>query len=156
MLSFSWLAACNPTPEEAMAMPKEWFNLNSYIRIGENGIVTLMAPNPEFGSNVKTSLPMILADELDVDWKNVIVEQADFFPERFERQFTGGSQSVRQGWKILRTAGAAGRQMLISAAAQTWNVPANEITTESGTLHHKKFPMVRSHPKQQDFPFRRK
>ena len=137
MLSFSWLAACNPSPEEALAMPKEWFELNSYIKIGENGRVTLMAPNPEFGSNVKTSLPMILADELDVDWKNVIVEQADFFPERFERQFTGGSQSVRQGWKIRRTAGAAGRQMLISAAAQTWNVPASEITTETGTLHHK-------------------
>jgi isoquinoline 1-oxidoreductase beta subunit len=80
---------------------------------------------------------MILADELDVDWKNVIVEQADFFPERFERQFTGGSQSVRQGWKILRTAGATGRHMLISAAAQTWNVPAQEITTESGMLYHK-------------------
>jgi len=137
MLSFSWFASCNPSPEEALAMPKEWFDLNSYIKIGENGIVTLMAPNPEFGSNVKTSLPMILADELDVDWNNVIVEQADFYPERFERQFTGGSQSVRQGWKILRTAGAAGRQMLISAAAQTWNVPAQEITTESGTLHHK-------------------
>lgn len=137
MLSFSWLAACNPSPEEALAMPKEWFELNSYIRIGENGIITLMAPNPEFGSNVKTSLPMILADELDVDWKNVIVEQADFFPERFERQFTGGSQSVRQGWKILRTAGAAGRQMLISAAAQVWNVPADEITSDSGILHHK-------------------
>lgn len=138
MLSFSWLAACNPSPEEALAMPKEWFELNSYIKIGENGRVTLMAPNPEFGSNVKTSLPMILADELDVDWKNVIVEQADFFPERFERQFTGGSQSVRQGWKILRTAGAAGRHMLISAAAQSWNVPADEVTTESGMLHHKK------------------
>src|SRR5215204_973095 len=137
MLSFSWLAACNPSPEEALTMPKEWFELNSYIKIGENGRVTLMAPNPEFGSNVKTSLPMILADELDVDWKNVIVEQADFFPERFERQFTGGSQSVRQGWKILRTAGAAGRQMLINAAAHTWNVPADEITTESGMLHHK-------------------
>ncbi|HKH61744.1 MAG TPA: molybdopterin cofactor-binding domain-containing protein [Flavitalea sp.] len=137
MLSFSWLAACNPSPEEALAMPKEWFELNSYIKIGENGRVTLMAPNPEFGSNVKTSLPMILADELDVDWKNVIVEQADFFPERFERQFTGGSQSVRQGWKILRTAGAAGRQMLINAAAHTWNVPADEITTESGMLYHK-------------------
>jgi isoquinoline 1-oxidoreductase beta subunit len=67
----------------------------------------------------------------------VIVEQADFYPERFERQFTGGSQSVRQGWKILRTAGAAGRHLLISAAAQTWNVPANEISTEAGTLHHK-------------------
>ena len=80
---------------------------------------------------------MILADELDVDWKNVIVEQADFFPERFERQFTGGSQSVRQGWKILRTAGAAGRQMLMSAAAQLWNVPADQITTDSGILYHK-------------------
>ena len=137
MLSFSWLAACNPSPEEALAMPKEWFELNSYIKIGENGRVTLMAPNPEFGSNVKTSLPMIVADELDVDWKNVIVEQADFYPERFERQFTGGSQSVRQGWKILRTAGAAARHMLMTAAAQTWNVPINEITTEAGILHHQ-------------------
>lgn len=137
MLSFSWLAACNPSPEEALAMPKEWFELNSYIKIGENGRITLMAPNPEFGSNVKTSLPMILADELDVDWKNVIVEQADFFPERFERQMTGGSQSVRQGWKILRTAGAAARHLLVSAAAQQWNVPAEEITTNAGELHHK-------------------
>jgi isoquinoline 1-oxidoreductase beta subunit len=137
MLSFSWLAACKPTPEEALTMPKEWFELNSYIKIGENGIVTLMAPNPEFGSNVKTTLPMILADELDIDWKNVIVEQADFFPERFERQFTGGSQSVRQGWKILREAGAIARQMLINAAAKNWNVSADEITTAAGILHHK-------------------
>ena len=137
MLSFSWLAGCKPTAEEALAMPKEWFELNSYIKIGENGVVTLMAPNPEFGSNVKTSLPMIVADELDIDWKNVIVEQADFFPKRFERQFTGGSQSVRQGWKTLRTAGAAGRQMLMDASAMTWNVPANEITTEAGMLLHK-------------------
>ena len=137
MLSFAWLAGCKPVGEEALTMPKEWFELNSYIKIGENGVVTLMAPNPEFGSNVKTSLPMIVADELDIDWKNVIVEQADFFPERFERQFTGGSQSVRQGWKILRTAGATGRQMLMEAAAKTWNVPASEITTEAGTLVHK-------------------
>lgn len=137
MLSFSWLAGCKPESEtNALALPKEWFELNSYIKIGENNVVTLMAPNPEFGSNVKTSLPMILADELDVDWKNVIVEQADFYPERFERQFTGGSQSVRQGWKILRTAGATGRKMLVDAAAKTWNVPANEITTEAGMLHH--------------------
>jgi isoquinoline 1-oxidoreductase subunit beta len=137
MLSFSWLAGCKPSPEEALTLPKEWFELNSYIKIGENGVVNLMSPNPEFGSNVKTSMPMILADELDVDWKKVIVEQADFYPERFERQFTGGSQSIRQGWKILRTAGAAARQMLINAAAQTWKVPAGEITTEAGTIHHK-------------------
>lgn len=137
MVSFNWLAGCKPVPEEALALPKQWFELNSYIKIGENGVVTLMSPNPEFGSNVKTSMPMILADELDTDWKNVIVEQADFFPERFERQFTGGSQAIRQGWKILRTAGAAARQMLVQAASMTWNVPVGEISTESGTLHHK-------------------
>jgi isoquinoline 1-oxidoreductase beta subunit len=137
MLSFGWLAGCKPTPEEAMALPKQWFELNNYIKIGENGVVTLMSANPEFGSNVMTSMPMILADELDVDWKNVIVEQADFFPKRFDRQFTGGSQGIRLGWKPLRTAGATARKMLIDAAAKTWNVAAEEITTEAGTLHHK-------------------
>lgn len=137
MLNFSWLADYKPVAEDGTAIPKEWFELNSYIKIGENGIVTLMAPNPEFGSNVKTSLPMIVADELDIDWKNVVVEQADFYPERFDRQMTGGSQGVRQGWKSLRTAGATARQMLINAAAKTWSVPAGEITTEAGTLHHK-------------------
>jgi isoquinoline 1-oxidoreductase beta subunit len=137
VLSFSWLAGCKPTPEEVLEMPKEWFELNSYIKIGENGAVTLFSPNPEFGSNVKTSMPMILADELDVDWKNVFVEQADFYPERYERQFTGGSQGIRQGWKPLRTAGATARQMLVNAAAQTWGLPASEITTAAGIIHHK-------------------
>jgi isoquinoline 1-oxidoreductase subunit beta len=139
MLSFSWLAGCKPSTDEAtLEIPEEWFEFNSFIKIGNNGVVNLMSPNPEFGSNVKTSMPMILADELDVDWKNVIVEQADFYPERFNRQFTGGSQGIRQGWKPLRTAGATARQMLINAAAKHWNVPAEEITTEGGVLHHKK------------------
>lgn len=138
LLGFSWLAGCQPvTEEEMLTMPKEWFDINSYIKIGDNGVVTLMSPNPEFGSNVITSMPMILAEELDIDWKSVVVEQADFFPERFDRQFTGGSQGIRQGWKPLRTAGATARQMLIQAAAQTWNVPAEEISTEAGTLHHQ-------------------
>uniref|UniRef100_UPI002582D257 molybdopterin cofactor-binding domain-containing protein n=1 Tax=Algoriphagus sp. TaxID=1872435 RepID=UPI002582D257 len=138
MLSFSWLAGCKPTTEEELlAMPKEWFELNSYIKIGENGVVTLYSPNPEFGSNVKTSMPMILAEELDTDWKKVIVEQADFYPERFDRQFTGGSQGIRQGWAPLRTAGATARAMLVAAAAKTWNVSASEITTSAGVLEHK-------------------
>ena len=136
MLSFSWLAGCKPTPEEVLTMPKEWFELNSYIKIGENGAVTLFNPNPEFGSNVKTSLPMILAEELDVDWKNVFVEQADFYPERFDRQFTGGSQGVRSAWTPLRTAGATARQLIVNAAAQTWKVPAAEITTKAGYVEH--------------------
>lgn len=136
MLSFTWLAGCKPTPDEMLALPSEWFEFNNYIKIGENGMVNLMSPNPEFGSNVKTSMPMILADELDTDWKNVRVEQADFYPERYDRQFTGGSQGIRLGWKPLRTAGATARRMLIEAAAKTWNVPASEITTEAGVLHH--------------------
>jgi isoquinoline 1-oxidoreductase beta subunit len=137
VLSFSWLAGCKPTSKELLALPKEWFELNSYIKIGENGAVTLFSPNPEFGSNIKTSMPMILAEELDTDWKMVMVEQADYYPTRFERQFTGGSQSIRQGWLPLRTAGATARAMLIAAAAQTWKVPAAEITTSAGILEHK-------------------
>ena len=137
MLSFSWLAGCKPTPEQVLTMPDEWFEINSYIKIGENGAVTLFNPNPEFGQNVKTSLPMILAEELDVDWKNVFVEQADFYPERFDRQFTGGSQSVRAAWTPLRTAGATARQLIVNAAAQSWNVPVAEITTNMGTVEHQ-------------------
>lgn len=137
VLHFSWLASCKPAGKKALEMPEEWFEMNSYIKIGDNGVVTLFNPNPEFGQNVKTSLPMILAEELDIDWEQVIVEQADFYPERYGRQFTGGSQSVRQAWSPLRTAGATARQMLILAAAGQWNVPASEITTERGTLLHK-------------------
>ncbi len=138
ILSFSWLAGCKPTnEEEILALPKEWFELNSYIKIGENGAVTLFNATPEFGQNVKTSLPMILAEELDVDWKMVMVEQGNFSPKRFERQSAGGSQSIRQGWRPLRTVGATARQMLVNAAAQTWKVSSEEITTENGVLLHK-------------------
>jgi isoquinoline 1-oxidoreductase beta subunit len=136
LLSFNWFAGFAATPGGKPDPVKEWFELNSYIKITKNGEVTLMSPNPEFGSNVKTSMPMILADELDIDWKDVIVEQADFYPERFERQFTGGSQGIRLGWRPLRKAGATARQMLVNAAAQTWGVPAAEIITANGVLQH--------------------
>lgn len=136
VLSFSWMAGCKPRGRKGLEMPEEWFEMNSYIKIGENGVVTLSSPNPEFGQNVKTSMPMILAEELDIDWDNVIVEQADFLPDRFKNQFTGGSQAIRSNWTPLRTAGATARQMLILAAAKQWNVPAAEITTEPGKLLH--------------------
>lgn len=137
MLSFSWLGSCQSNPEDALTMPKEWFELNGYLKVGDNGVVTIMSPNPEIGQNVKTSMPMIVAEELDVDWKNVIVEQAPLNTEIFTRQLAGGSQSIRQGWKGLRMAGATARTMLREAAAAAWQVPANEITTEAGMLHHK-------------------
>lgn len=137
LLNFSWLAGHAMGAESLTELPNEWFELNSYIKIATNGNITLYSANPEFGSNVKTAMPMIVAEELDVDWKNVTVEQADFYPKRYSRQFTGGSQGIRQGWKPLRTAGATARQLLVLAAAQQWNVPAGEITTENGMLLHK-------------------
>lgn len=137
MLSFSWLGACQTNPKEALKMPKEWFELNGYLKIGENGLVTIMSPNPEIGQNVKTSMPMLVAEELDVDWKNVIVEQAPLNTQVFVRQLAGGSQSIRQAWKSLRLAGATARQMLRGAAAKAWGVPVEEVTTEASMLHHK-------------------
>ncbi|HEX5026801.1 MAG TPA: molybdopterin cofactor-binding domain-containing protein, partial [Agriterribacter sp.] len=106
--------------------------------IAENGMVTIMSPNPEGGQNVKTAMPMIVAEELDIDWKQVIVEQAPLNTKLYTRQYIGGSQAIRTSWKTLRTAGATARQMLREAAAQAWGVPVDEITTETGTLHHKK------------------
>lgn len=138
MLGFNWLAGCKPaTSTAALQMPEEWFDINAYVKIGNNGVVTLMSPNPEFGQNVKTSMPMIVAEELDVDWKTVIVEQAPFNTQYYTRQFTGGSQGIRRGWEGLRMAGGAARHMLREAAAQAWQVPVEEITTEAGVLHHK-------------------
>jgi isoquinoline 1-oxidoreductase beta subunit len=97
-----------------------------------------MSPNPEGGQNVKTAMPMIVAEELDVDWKDVIVEQAPLNTRLYSRQFIGGSQAIRTSWKTLRTAGATARQMLREAAASAWGVPVDELTTETGMLHHKK------------------
>ena len=91
MIGFSWLASCISDPKAAAEMPEELFNLNGYIKIGEDGLVTIVSPNPEGGQNVKTSMPMIVADELDVDWKNVIVEQAPLNTKLYTRQFIGGS-----------------------------------------------------------------
>jgi isoquinoline 1-oxidoreductase beta subunit len=137
MIGFSWLASCKPTPEQIIDMPKEWFEINGYLKIGDNGMVTIMSPNPEIGQNVKTSMPMIVAEELDIDWKDVIVEQAALNTTIFKRQLAGGSQSIRHGWEALRMAGATGRYMLVAAAAEQWQVPAEEITTDAGKLFHK-------------------
>ena len=137
MLSFNWLTSCNMTQNQVKALPKEWFKINGFLKIGENGLVTIMSPNPEIGQNIKTSMPMIVAEELDVSWDNVIVEQAPLNTSIFKRQVAGGSQSIRQGWESLRMAGATARAMLIQAAAQTWGVKATEITASEGKLAHR-------------------
>tara|TARA_R110000764_G_scaffold187352_1_gene272740 strand:+ start:5945 stop:8197 length:2253 start_codon:yes stop_codon:yes gene_type:complete len=138
MLGFSWLASCKMSPEEVNELPKEWFKINGYLKIADNGQVTILSPNPEGGQNIKTSMPMIVADELGVDWKDVIVEQAPLNTDAFTFQYLGGSQSIRRGWQGLRMAGASARAMLIAAAAETWQVSKEDITTEGGILYHKK------------------
>ncbi|WP_235299399.1 xanthine dehydrogenase family protein molybdopterin-binding subunit [Portibacter marinus] len=137
ILGFSWLASCqSKTEEEILAMPEEWFEINSYLKIGDNGVVTIYAPNPEFGQNVRTSMPMLIAEELDLDWKKVMLEQAPYHKDKYGRQFTGGSRGIMTRWEPLRMAGASARAMLIAAAAQQWGIEADEITSADGFLHH--------------------
>lgn len=133
LLGFNWLAACQ---SRAGGEPGQgdWHKINAYLRIAANGEVTIMSPNPEIGQNVKTAMPMIVADELDVDWAQVRVEQAPLDTEAFTRQVAGGSQSIRQGWDALRTAGATARAMLVAAAAEAWGVQARACRTEAGQV----------------------
>lgn len=137
LIGFSWLAGCESRPEGTASVPDEWFDINAYLKINTNGAVTILSPNPEFGQNVKTAMPMIVAEELDIDWQDVVVEQAPFNPALFDRQFTGGSQGIRRAWPGLRLAGAAARQMLREAAAQAWQLPVAAIATRSGRLYHE-------------------
>ena len=111
--------------------------LNSYITIGTDGKVTLMAKNPEIGQGIKTALPMIIAEELDIEWAQVTAVTAPADQNLYGRQSAGGSRSIPSEFDPMRRVGAAGRAMLVSAAAQTWGVPEAELTTAKGVVYHR-------------------
>lgn len=131
-----------PGLETATAEAAGAFEPNVWVKITSDSTVTIVLSQLEMGQGVMTSMPMLVAEELDVDFNKIKTEWAPADPKYGNPNFggaqlTAGSNSVRGMWKILRESGAGARMMLISAAAQTWSVPENTISTENGEVIHK-------------------
>ena len=129
-----------PAAEKALAQgkPASDANLNPYVQIGADGKIVLFAKNPDVGQGVKTSLPLIVAEELDADWDKVEVRQSIISAELYGLQLAGGSTSIPMNFDTLRRAGATARAMLVAAAAKTWNVPESELATDKSVVRHAK------------------
>src|SRR6266545_174689 len=109
--------------------------LGTFVEVGTDGLVTIYVSKSDMGQGVRTSLPMIVAEEMDADWKKVRIRQADL-DKKYGRMGTGGSSSIRTMWKPLRQAGATARAMLVTAAATKWGVDAKDISVSNGVVAH--------------------
>ena len=138
-IGFYWSGCDSPkmqvlSNEEILAKATDF---NSFLSITLDGDVVIYSPNPELGQNIKTSFPMVVAEELDADWSRVRVLQASLDTDKFERQLTGGSGAMPHSWERLRKAGATARHLLLAAAATRLEVDKNSLTTEKGVIYHK-------------------
>ena len=129
-LGFDWFSA-NASEMEVVASVGRF---NAFLSIDSLGKITLFSPNPEIGQGIKTAFPVVVAEELDVDWSQVQVEQANLDTKLFERQLTGGSGALKHSWERLRKAGATVRKMMMQAAADQWKVDVNSCKTSKGVV----------------------
>lgn len=135
LMGFNFFTACKENVKPPIDISKLNFkDFNAFIKIADNGYVTIFSPNPEIGQGVKTSMPMLIAEELDVPWEHVTVAQGILDTNNYTRQVAGGSQSIRFGWDALRQTGASAKQMLINAAAEKWGVDASTCTASNGVI----------------------
>jgi isoquinoline 1-oxidoreductase beta subunit len=123
---------------QAASAPAADFVPNAFLRISPKGSILIYSKGPEIGQGIKTAFPLIIAEELDASWSDVVVEQAPVNPAVYGRQSAGGSRSIPDSWDQLRQAGAVARLMLLGAAAATWKVPAAECTTRDSAVWHGK------------------
>ncbi len=129
-LGFDWFSA----DASAMEVVASAGRFNAFLSIDSLGKITLFSPNPEIGQGIKTAFPVVVAEELDVDWSQVQVEQANLDTNLFERQLTGGSGALKHSWERLRKAGATVRKMMMQAAADQWKVDVNSCKTSKGVV----------------------
>ena len=135
LIGFNLLSACNPVAVMPVDIESLNFNdFNAFIKISDDGYVTIFSPNPEIGQGVKTSMPMIIAEELDIEWSKVNVVQGALDTKNFKRQVAGGSQSIRSSWDAFRHTGATAKQLLVNAAAVKWNVDASTCKATKGII----------------------
>ncbi len=128
-LGFSWDSAASTVKNTAAV---QTLDFNAYLNISTDGVISILSPNPEIGQGIKTAFPLIVAEELDCDWQQVKVIQANLDKVKFDRQLTGGSGAIVHSWDRLRKAGATARILLIEAASKRLNVPIESLKTDKG------------------------